>query len=180
MDYVIPVLIVFAAAPNPQLIEMSEAPLVQELDVFEIRRREAAQSPVETMVRLMFALMDPCDRKGVKIAYALTYPSSGGQHMMALHGDVILIANFDSTNAFLDLVVGYKLLEQTYRALENLHNMVDDQMQLIEALSNPLSPLLAVMEGNQQALIKAKEQQEAMVCEVKQNLRKRFQVYPIP
>jgi hypothetical protein len=180
MNHVVPVSIVFAAALNSQIIEVSEAHLVEELEVLEICSRVDAQSPIETMVQLLNRIMEPIDRMRVAIGYALTYPSSRGQLCMAMQPDTILIANFDSTNAFLDLKVGYKLLDQTYRAVENLYNMVYDQTQLIDALSNPLSPLLSIMEDNQHALIKAKEQQEAMVCEVKQNLRKRFQVYPIP
>ena len=180
MDHIVPISIVFAAAASPQIIEMSEAPIVQALDVVALGGCKVPELPIETMVQLLTAIMDPIDKRRVEAGYALTYPSSGGQHLMALHADVILIANFDSKNAFVDLEVGYKLLEQTYQVIENLYNMVNDQMQLIDAVSNPLSPLLALMESNQRALMKAKEQQEAMVSEVKKTLRKQFQVYPIP
>ena len=180
MDHVVPVSIVFAATPNRQIIEMSEALFVQELEVLEICHRAETQSPIETMVLLLTELMDPLDCERVQTGYALTFPSPGGQQLMALHADTIMIANFDSKEAFSLLEHGYNLLGRANQKASTLHIMVEEETQLIHSLGDSAGPLLADLKRNQRALMKAKALQDETVVEIKHNLRKQFQVYPIP
>lgn len=180
MDYVVPVSVVFAATLNRQIIEMSEAAFVQELEVLEICRRVDPQSPIETMVLLLTELMDPLDRQRVQTGYALTFPSPGGQQLMALHADTILIANFDSKGAFGMLEHGYDMLGRACEMETDLHTMVNEQALLIKSLYHLPSQLLEDLKRNQRALVNAHALQDQTIFEIKHSLRKQFQVYPIP
>ena len=180
MAYVIPVSIIFTAVPNPQIIEMSEALFVQELDVLEIRHRADAQSPVETMVLLMSAVMDPYDSRRVRTGYAVNHSTSAGRHLAAIHADTILIANFFRQQDYSLAAHGDALLRRAYEMESDLHTMVQEQAQLIRSLGNLPSQLLEDLKRNQKALVNAHAQQDQNITEIRDKLRKQFQVYPIP